>query len=99
MARAIITSRPGRRAAHEPLYDIDPHTGASIEIFYADRVLAKSFGARRGWFWWSCLPGCLPDAAPLGPFATSFGAFRDALARRSKPTQFGRKITTCSIKP
>ena len=45
MARAIITSRPGRRAAYEPLYDIDPRTGASIEIFYADRVLAKSFDA------------------------------------------------------
>ena len=46
MARAVI-SDPKRRPALEPLYeDIDPRTGASIEVFYADRVLAGSFGTR-----------------------------------------------------
>ena len=25
-------------AAHEPLYDIDPRTSATIEVFYADRT-------------------------------------------------------------
>ena len=29
--------------AHEPLYDVDPRTGASIEVFYADRAL-ETFG-------------------------------------------------------
>ena len=43
MARAVI-SDPKRRTACEPLYDIDPQTGASVEIFYADRALAMSFG-------------------------------------------------------
>jgi hypothetical protein len=33
MARAIITAQTGRRPAHEPIYDIDPRTGASIEVF------------------------------------------------------------------
>jgi hypothetical protein len=98
MARAIITSKPERRAAYEPLYDIDRHTGASIEVFYADCVLAASFGKRAGWHWWSCLPGCLPHTAPHGPFVTSYGALRDALTRGSNPTHFGRRIITCSTK-
>ena len=49
MARAVI-SDPKRRAAFEPIYDVDPRTGASVEVFFADHVLAKSFGdvARAG---------------------------------------------------
>jgi hypothetical protein len=94
MARATVVTE--RLAAYEPLYDIDPQTGASIEVFYADRVLAESFGTHAGWFWWTCRPGCLPDRPPIGPFATSYRAYRDALARRSKPPQFGRRITPCS---
>ena len=79
MARAVICD-PKRRTAYEPLYDIDPQTGASVEIFYADRVLTTSFGLHGdGWFWWACQPGCLPDGLPTGPFATSYGAYRDAL--------------------
>jgi hypothetical protein len=31
------------QCAHDPLYDIDPRTGASIEVFYADRTL-ETFG-------------------------------------------------------
>jgi len=77
MARAIIPSKTGRRSILEPLYDIDPRTGASVEIFYADRVLAKSFGTRPGWFWWSCRRGFLPDGLPTGPFATSYAAYRN----------------------
>ena len=77
MARAVI-SDPKRRTADEPLYDIDPQTGASVEVFYADRVLAASFSARGdGWFWWACQPGCLPDRPPTGPFATSYAAYRN----------------------
>jgi hypothetical protein len=90
MARAIVSSNE-RRAAHEPLYDIDPHTGASIEIFFADRVLAHSFGARTGWYWWSCLAGSLPETLPHGPFPTSYAAFRVALTRDGNFAQFGRK--------
>jgi hypothetical protein len=84
MAQAI-------RDSYEPLYDVDPYTGARIEVFYADTVLARSFGKCRGWFWWSCLPGCLPYTAPNGPFATSYGAFRAVLTPCSNSTQFGRR--------
>ena len=31
-----------------PLYNIDPQTGARVEIFYADRALAASFGGSGG---------------------------------------------------
>ena len=76
MARVMI-SDPKRYTAYEPLYDIDPKTGASVEIFYADRVLAMSFGTRVGWFWWRCTPGSLPEVPPIGPFATSYAAYRN----------------------
>ena len=38
-------SNPTRLAAYEPFYDLDPQTGATVEVFYAHGVLAQSFGA------------------------------------------------------
>jgi hypothetical protein len=104
MARAVITSNPEQRPRLESLYDIDLRTGASIEVFYADRVLAQSFGARgAGWFHWSCLPGSLPVCPPVGPFATSYLAYRDALEDGNgiglqRPSPFGRRanFTSCA---
>ncbi len=72
MACAIIAAT---RPAYEPLYDVDPHTGASIEVFHADKALAASFGRCSGWFWWKCWPGCLPDDEPRGPFPTAYVAY------------------------
>lgn len=34
--------------------------------------------AGTGWFWWSCMPGCLPDGEACGPFNTSQEAYNDA---------------------
>jgi hypothetical protein len=31
-------------------------------------------GATGGWFYWYCLPGCLPDSSPEGPFPTADAA-------------------------
>jgi hypothetical protein len=70
-------SKAGQCPPPEPLYDVDPRTGAAVEIFYADDVLAKSFGTRPGWFWWSCRRGFLPDGQPTGPFGTSYAAYRN----------------------
>jgi hypothetical protein len=72
-----------RIGAHEPLYDIDPQTGA--RIFYADRVFAGSFGMREGLVL-VVLPAWLPTgtACHVGPFATSYAALsqhRDAMGR------------------
>jgi hypothetical protein len=77
MARAIVTSSPSRRPVYEAPYEIDPHTGATIEVFYGDAVLARSFGAGgSGWFWWPCVPGCLPERPPVGPLPTNYSALR-----------------------
>jgi hypothetical protein len=81
VARAVI-SDPKRHTAYEPLYDIDPQTGASVEIFYADRELARSFGAPgAGWFRWSCQSGSVPSDLPTGPFTSSYLAYRDVATR------------------
>ena len=32
-----------------------------------------------GWFWWTCLPGCLPDSSAFGPFKTKSDAMKDAM--------------------
>ena len=32
-----------------------------------------------GWFWWTCLPGCLPDSCAFGPFKTKEEALADAM--------------------
>lgn len=92
MARAVICG-PQRHAAGEPLYDVNPRTGTTVEVFYADRVLAKSFGTRPGWFWWTCRPGFLPDEPPTGPFASSYLAYRNiAVCWLKVPTSFGASV-------
>ncbi len=97
MARGVCYELE-RRVAYEPLYEVDPRTGASVEIFFADRVLAKSFGRSSGWFWWSCRRGCLPDDLPTGPFGTSFLAYRDMALGwiRDSPTFTADRTSGCS---
>lgn len=66
--------------------------GGSFEVFYADQrehgkevnglpivVLEEGGDRPEGWYWWVCLPGCLPDGEPSGPFPTSEGAYLDAI--------------------
>jgi hypothetical protein len=72
-------SNPRQRARHEPLYDIHPRTGLSIEVFYADRTLETFGKCGAGWFWWSRRRGFSPDGPATGPFATSYAAYRHAL--------------------
>ena len=42
----------------EPLFDVHPWTGASIEVFYSDRTLETFGRGGAGWFWWPRLRGC-----------------------------------------
>ena len=64
---------------HDPLYDTNPLTGVSFEVFYSDRTL-ETFGRRgTGWFWWSRERGCPPAGPATGPFPTSYSAYRHAL--------------------
>jgi hypothetical protein len=31
-----------------------------------------------GWFYWFCMPGCMPDTEPIGPFDSEAEALEDA---------------------
>jgi hypothetical protein len=97
----IVTSKLERRAAYEPVYDVDPRTGASIEVFYADEVLAKSFGTRSGWFWWSCRHDFLLEDPPTGLFATSYAAYRNVTSLwmlTFNAESFGRRRRACAAR-
>ena len=67
------------RPRREPLYDINPETGISIEVFYADRTLETFARSGPGWFWWPRRKGFSPEGQATGPFATSYAAYRHAL--------------------
>ncbi len=41
-------------------------------------AMVKEQGINGGWFWWTCMPGCLPDSSPMGPFKTKAEALADA---------------------
>jgi hypothetical protein len=74
-----VISNPRQHVRREPLYDIDPRTGTSIEVFYADRALETFGRCGAGWFWQSRRRGSSPDGPPTGPFVTSYAAYRHAL--------------------
>jgi hypothetical protein len=69
---------------HAPLYDINPLTGISIEVFYSDRTLETFGRGGAGWFWWPRKRGCSPDGLPAGPFATCYAAYRQAMTTRRR---------------
>jgi hypothetical protein len=64
---------------HEPLFDVHPLTGVSIEVFYSDRTLETFGRGGAGWFWWPRRPGYSPVGPATGPFATSYAAYRHAM--------------------
>jgi hypothetical protein len=69
----------------EPLYDTNPRTGATLEVFYADTALATCLSIRRaGWCHWTCRPGCWQPTTPRGPFASRYVAYRDAVGGRHR---------------
>ena len=69
-----------RRHWHEPIFDVDPVTGRSLEVFYADRTLVTFGRAGAGWFWWFRQRGFAPEGSAVGPFPTSYSAYRDAVS-------------------
>lgn len=59
----------------------------SVEVFYHDGERYSDDDCwsnedgeplEAGWYYWSCLPGCMPDCDPYGPFETEEDAFSDA---------------------
>jgi hypothetical protein len=73
------TPNLNQRTRLEPLYDVNPQTGASIGVFYADRTLETFGRCGAGWFWWSRRRGFPPVGPATGPFATSYSAYRHAM--------------------
>jgi hypothetical protein len=66
-------------ARSEPLFDIDPRTGASMEVFYADCTLDTFGRCGAGWFWCSRRRGYASATPAIGPFATRYAAYRHAI--------------------
>jgi hypothetical protein len=79
-------SNPGQRARLEPLFDLQPRTGVSIEVFFADRALETFGRCGAGWFWWPRRRGGSPGGPATGPFATSYGAYRHAMSIPAVPS-------------
>lgn len=60
----------------DPARAEDPHALPDVEVFYISEI-HHGF-EETGWYWWSCLPGCLPDGEAVGPFETEEEALADA---------------------
>lgn len=67
----------------------DPYSLPDIEVFHHDCTSTEEpcpfaseesaeFECERGWFYWFCFPGCLPDSDAIGPFDTEEDALADA---------------------
>jgi hypothetical protein len=69
---------------HQPLFDVHPVTGASIEVFFADRTLETFGRGSAGWFWWPRRRGFAPEKAAAGPFPTSYSAYRNAFVAMTR---------------
>jgi hypothetical protein len=55
----------------------DPYALPDVEVFQIT-LRPSEDGLEPGWYWWSCLPGCLPDNEAVGPFKTEEEAVADA---------------------
>lgn len=56
---------------------------ASAETWMAEQLADHDYSPTAccdsaGWYYWYCMPGCLPDSEPNGPFATEELALADA---------------------
>ena len=80
-----ISSGPMRRAECA-FYEIDPRTGATVVVFYADGLAAQSFGARGAGFYWRERGSA---NVPSGPFFVCLDAYRDAMSVSQRATQSG----------
>ena len=53
------------------------HMNSRVQEAMLDAIVEEE-GITGGWFWWTCLPGCLPDSSAMGPFETRALALADA---------------------
>lgn len=69
--------------------EYDAQALPDIEVFYAKRgevrredTLGREYGAGKGWYWWYCFPGCLPESEANGPFPTEEAAIADCKSQQ-----------------
>ena len=70
----------------DPQHASDPRRLPDLEVFFRTDAANAVDGWKDddgdlipgGWFWWPCLPGCLPDGLPSGPFPSERAALDDA---------------------
>lgn len=70
----------------EPERAADPYALPDAEVFYRTLEDNEVDGwvdgdgdtLPAGWYYWTCLPGCLPDSDPIGPFDSEDDAIEDA---------------------
>lgn len=65
----------------DPSRESDPYALPDCEVFFADdaeMVDDEGNANERGWYYWYCFPGCLPDSQWFGPFNTKAEAIADA---------------------
>jgi hypothetical protein len=53
------------------------HMNGKVQEAMLDAMVEEE-GITGGWFWWTCLPGCMPDGPAIGPFKTRAEALADA---------------------
>jgi len=58
-----VTFNSKQRARHEPLFDVNPRTGVSFEVFYADRAFGN-VRQRRHWLVLVVARAWLPASRP-----------------------------------
>jgi len=62
--------------------ETDPYALPDIEVFQVpeDYQPETEDGEEleSGWYYWFCLPGCLPDSDPIGPFESEKAALKAA---------------------
>lgn len=51
---------------------------SEVENEFGETELDLNDTGATGWFYWFCMPGCLPDSEPFGPFDTEHEALTDA---------------------
>jgi len=57
----------------DEICDTDKHEPRGTNLCHVDRCVVPA-----GWYWAAGFPGCLYDADPVGPFASSQQAHEDA---------------------
>ena len=65
------------RTYSDPTKANDPYYLPDIEVFYLTEKQAYELAeiegedpGGAGWYWWTCLPGCLPDSEAQGPYGS-----------------------------